>query len=170
VRTWFIPGRSPIAGCGVHRAVEVEVATGRRACAARPVATRSEVHEFWSSDLRRLFARAGLPRRLPPPFHPECPLDPVAGHGVAPRITSPRADVVYSLRAGADAPAAQIAFSAVADGDARDLFWFLDGRLLGRADSTAPFYWTAEPGRFTVRAVDGHGRSAGLPIRVEMVQ
>jgi penicillin-binding protein 1C len=168
-RTWFIPGRSPIAACGIHRAVEVEVATGLRACAARPVATRTEVHEFWSSDLRRLFARAGLPRRLPPAFHPDCPLDPVAGHGIAPRITSPRADLVYSLRAGSDAPA-QIAFSAVADGDARELYWFLDGRLLGRADSTAPFYWAAEPGLFTVRAVDGHGRSAALPIRVEVVQ
>jgi penicillin-binding protein 1C len=167
--TWFIPGRSPIAGCGVHRAVEVEVATGLRACAARPVPTRTEVHEFWSSDLRRLFARAGLPRRLPPQLHPDCPMDPVAGHGVAPRITSPRADLVYSLRAGAGGPA-QIAFSAVADGDARELYWFLDGKLLGSSDSTGPFYWAAQPGRFTVRAVDGFGRSAALPILVEVVQ
>jgi penicillin-binding protein 1C len=127
------------------------------------------VHEFWSSDLRRLFARAGLPRRLPPAFHPDCPIGPVAGPGIAPRITSPRADVVYSLRAGANAPA-QIAFSAVADGDARELYWFLDGRLLGRSDSTALFYWAAQPGRFTVRAVDAFGRAAALPIRVEVVQ
>ena len=46
----------------------------------------------------------------------------------------------------------------------------LDGKLLGRSDSTEPFYWTPEPGRFTVRAVDGHGRSDAEAIRVVVVE
>jgi penicillin-binding protein 1C len=168
VTTWFIPGRSPIARCDVHRRIEVEQVTGLRACAERPVATRSEVHEFWSSDLRRLFARAGLPRRLPPPYHPECGLEFAASRGTAPRITSPRSELIYSLRSG-DADS-QIAFSAIADGGVRQLYWFLDRKLLGHSDSAEPFYWTPEPGRFTVRAVDSHGRSDAQPIRVVVVE
>ena len=60
--------------------------------------------------------------------------------------------------------------TAVADGDARQLYWFLDSKLLGRADSTEPFYWTPAPGRFTVRAVDNHGRSDAQSIRVVVVE
>ena len=168
-QTWFVPGRSPIARCSVHRHIAIEQQTGLRACPERPVPTRDEAHEFWSSGLRRLFARAGLPRRLPPPYHPDCELRDDASGGVAPRITSPRSQLRYSLRAGGEA-SAQIAFSAVADGDVRQLYWFLDGKLLGRSDSTEPFYWTPEPGRFTVRAVDSHGRSDAQPIRVVVVE
>jgi penicillin-binding protein 1C len=70
VDTWFLPGVSPIGTCDVHRAVALDAGTGLRACRAGP-GTRSEVFEFWPSDLLRLFAAAGLPRRTPPPFQPE---------------------------------------------------------------------------------------------------
>ena len=169
VRTWFVPGRSPIARCEVHRRIAIEEATGLRACAQRRLPSRDEIHEFWNSDLRGLFARAGLPRKLPPPYHPECGIQDSSSDGVAPRITSPRSQLTYSLRSGSGDPA-QIGFTAVADGDVRQLYWFLDGKLLGRSDPTKAFYWTPEPGHFIVRAVDGRGRSDAESIRVVMVE
>src|ERR1700736_555187 len=71
VEGWFIPGISPIKTCDVHQEVLVDATTGLRV----PIddgtrQLRREVYEFWPSDLLKLFERAGLPRRAPPPFLP----------------------------------------------------------------------------------------------------
>ena len=69
VDTWYIPGKSPIKVSQLHRAVAVD-AGGRPTC--DPAATaRLEVHEFWSSDMLKLFREAGMPRRRPPAL-PDC--------------------------------------------------------------------------------------------------
>ena len=160
-RTWFIPGVSPIAACDVHREVLVDKATGKRAC--RHAGARAEVYEFWPSDLLRLFRQAGIPRRRPPDFAPECGLADRAGRGLPPRITSPLNGVTY--HASAAAPGA-IPLSAVADADARELFWFADGALVGHALAGKPLFWTPRPGRSTVRVVDDQGRGDARDIEV----
>src|SRR5437588_4171527 len=90
VEGWFIPGISPIKTCDVHQEVLVDVATGLRV----PIDDgtrqfRREVYEFWPSDLLRLFERAGVARRLPPPFLPGTESDLASRMGNPPRITSP---------------------------------------------------------------------------------
>ena len=88
--SWFIPGISPITTCDVHREVLVDAATGLRV--AQDDGTRAikhEVYEFWSSDLLELFERAGVPRKLPPPYLPDTSNEILARAGHAPRITSP---------------------------------------------------------------------------------
>jgi penicillin-binding protein 1C len=65
--------------------------------------------------------------------------------------------VTYAVRlSGGDS---SIPLIAAADGDVRELTWFIGDRLLGKALPRAPLLWTPEPGRFVVRAVDDHGRS-----------
>src|SRR6266404_3967517 len=90
VEGWFIPGISPIKTCDVHQEVLVDVATGLRV----PIddgtrQLRREVYEFWPSDLLRLFERAGVPRRSPPPFVPGTESDLASRTGNPPRIISP---------------------------------------------------------------------------------
>lgn len=165
--SWFLPGVSPIDTCDVHREVLVD-RTGRRACAAGP-GVRREVYEFWPSDLLRLFAEAGIPRRVPPPPASGCRLDDRAARGSPPRITSPQEGVTYSLRAarmGED----QIPLTAVTDADAREVFWFVDAELVGRARPGEPILWRARPGRFAVRAVDDQGRAGAARVRVAVVR
>ncbi|OFX18774.1 MAG: penicillin-binding protein 1C [Anaeromyxobacter sp. RBG_16_69_14] len=164
--TWFLPGVSPIDTCDVHREVLVDRA-GRRACGAGP-GVRGEVYEFWSSDLLRLFAEAGIPRRVPPPEAPGCRLDQRA-RGVPPKITSPQEGVTYSLRAGrvGEDP---IPLTAVTDADARELFWFVDTELVGKALRGEPLLWRARPGSFVVRAVDDQGRAGAARVSVAVVQ
>ena len=61
--SWFIPGRSPIEICDIHRSDHGRstIAAGRRTCPARMRGSvHTEVFEFWPSDLSRLFASAGL--------------------------------------------------------------------------------------------------------------
>jgi penicillin-binding protein 1C len=155
--TWFIPGRSPIETCQIHRAVALD-ASGRRTCLGGPPSVREEVFEVWPSDLAKQFAAAGLPRRVLPPSAPGC-TDAEGGRGEAPRITSPLAGVTYKLR-GKPADAATVALQAVAGGDAKEVFWFADQTFLGKAARGETLFWKPTAGgRFTVRAVDDLGRS-----------
>ena len=100
VSTWFIPGKSPIAKCDVHRRISIDRRTGLRACSDGGPGTRSEVYEFWQSDLIAIFRQAGMPRRVPPPYEAGCSREELSSRGSGPQITSPRVGVVYSLRTG----------------------------------------------------------------------
>ena len=96
--TWFIPGRSPITPCSVHRQVAIDIRSGLRACPGQIEGVRREVYEFWPSHLLALFRRIGIARRTPPPFAPSCAEREVAGLPL--RIESPQSHVVYALRDG----------------------------------------------------------------------
>jgi len=86
VDTWYIPGKSPIRVSQLHRAVAMNVETGRPQCPPySPETTRFQIFEFWTSDMLKLFREAGLPRRVPPAL-PSCASEDAAE---APRIASP---------------------------------------------------------------------------------
>ena len=163
-RSWFIPGVSPIKVSTVYRAIDIDPRTGLRSC-SRDADTERVVYEFWPSNLHTVFRRAGIAVRRPPPWSPECGLDETSATGTAPRIRSPQRSLVYHA-AAPDAVEGNVLFSAVVDGDARRMYWFVDHRLVA---STAPgedYFWMPRPGRFTVRVVDDLGRAAAEPIRV----
>ena len=48
----------------------------------------------------------------------------------------------------------RIPFTAVSDGDVRQLFWFVDNRYVGSVKAGETFFWTPISGTFTVRVVD----------------
>lgn len=164
-QTWFVPGKSPIETCQIHRAVEIDVRTGLRACSARGQ-TRTEVFEFWPSDLMRLFRQAGLPRRVPPPPGPGCDLTAASAQGSPPRITSPLRGVVYTLRPELDQHDS-IGLAATTDADAAEVFWFINDTLLGRSRSGVALTWKPRPGTYIVRAVDDQGRSDSREVAIQ---
>ena len=159
--TWFIPGKSPIATCRIHRAVAIDPRTDLRACPGSASAATFRVYEFWPSDLLKLFRAAGIARRTPPPMDSGC--NRVAGGGAAPLISSPGAGVLYSAPPGRRT---EISFSAVTDADSRILYWFIDDQLAGTSRRGEPFFWQARPGTFLVRAVDEQGRAAARQLNV----
>jgi len=176
--SWFIPGRSPIAPCEVHRTLALD-ADGRRTCPGGPPTVRTEAFEVWSSDLAKQFAAAGLPRRALPPAAPGCDGGEVTG-GAAPRIVSPLAGVTYDLRpardnnlaGGADGtagPGATLALQAVTGGDASAVFWFADRAFIGKVARGETLFWKPPgAGRYTVRAVDDLGRSDVRQVATEL--
>ncbi len=164
--TWFIPGRSPTATCEVHRAFDIDSATGRRVCDKRAHRqVHREVFEVWPTDMLKLWSAAGLPRKTPPPASPGCEAEQDVP-GTPPRITSPLSGVAYALRPGKGNDT--LAFLAETDGDAHEVFWYLGKRFAGRAASGRPWLWKMEPGTFVVRAVDDRGRSDAQTLRVEV--
>jgi len=169
VKSWFIPGKSPIRVSDVHRAVPVNRKTGRRACSADGENVEMRVFEFWPSDIVALFRRAGISRRLPPPFEPGCTIDAKATAGVAPRIQSPDATISYAVPSNRLSEAT-LPFTAVADADVKRMFWFVDNRYVGYSSNGEPFYWKPELTSATVRVVDDHGRAASGRVSVELVR
>ncbi|OGW39681.1 MAG: penicillin-binding protein 1C [Nitrospirae bacterium GWC2_56_14] len=169
VSTWFIPGKSPIAKCDVHRRISINNRTGLRACIDNGPGTRSEVYEFWQSDLIAIFQQAGIPRRMPPPYEARCNSEELSTRGSGPQITSPRVGVVYSLRAGS-LKDERLPLMAVTDADTKTIHWFVSEEYLGSSDSGKTFFWTPKTGRFVVRAVDDHGRSAVREVVTKIVE
>ncbi len=168
-QTWFIPGKSPIKVDTVYRPVVLDKRTGEVACPPYdPQETRTEVFEFWPSDLANVFAQAGLPKRVPPSAsHCRDGGGQVAGD--APQITSPLRNITYTLRRSTQRQE-RIVFSAVTDADTNTLYWFVDDIYLGSSASRGAVSWRpARSGQFRVRAIDDHGRADGRTIRVEWV-
>jgi penicillin-binding protein 1C len=164
---WFIPGRSPIQTCQVHREIEVDAQTGLQVCGSARGPVRREVHEFWSSDMLKLFAAAGMPRRPVPGAGLGCEEQQEAP-GMPPRITSPKRGVTYSMRASK--PEEAIALAADTDADAREVYWYLGRSFIGSSSMGAPLFWKPQPGSYQLRAVDDRGRADVRALRVEVVQ
>lgn len=168
--TWYWPGRSPARVSNLHRPVVIDLRTGRKACAPfDPGMTELRVFEFWPSDLARLFALAGLPRRAPPTPDPRCThttADAHARDGL--RVSSPLADVTYTLRLSH--PEESIALRAVAAAGVGKTYWFANTSFVGQSAPERDLPWRPKtPGQFQISVVDERGLSDVRQVRVELV-
>jgi penicillin-binding protein 1C len=165
--TWFIPGKSPIRLSDVHRRIWYDTRTGNEACPPYDTPfVRSEVFEFWPSDVLRLFAEAGMPRRQPP-APGSCRHEAPGGHG--PHINSPLSNTTYTLRA-ARIGNETIPLAATTDGEVRTVHWFVDDAYVGTGRPDVAVTWTpGRSGEFTVRAVDDAGRADSRALRVAVI-
>jgi penicillin-binding protein 1C len=168
-KTWYIPGVSPIRVSDLHRPVMVDRLTGKAACPPfDPATSELQVFEFWPSDLQRLFADAGLPRRTPPDALRDCQVQAVIDTREAPRITSPLTQVTYSLRLSQ--PQESITLAAHAAADARLLYWFADHTLVGQGTPQTALQWRPErSGQYRIRVSDDQGRSTSRALWVEFL-
>ena len=166
VATWYIPGVSPIRASTLHRSVRVDSRTGQLACdAAAKTAVRTEIHEYWTSDMLDLFRKAGLARRAPP-LASACDRSSLpAAEGRDPAITSPLVGVTYLLRDRGAADAVEL--NAISDSSNAALYWFVDDAFVGRSERGRTLDWTPpRTGEFVVRVVDDAGRSGRRALRV----
>lgn len=165
--TWYIPGKSPIRLSDIHRRIWFDTRTGQQACPPYDRRfVRSEVFEFWPSDMLRLFAQAGMPRRQPPAVN-ECRRATAGGH--APSINSPLRNATYTLRA-ARVGSETIPLTATTDGGVRTLHWFVDNAYVGTARPDATVSWApGRSGAFLVRAIDDQGRADSRELRVAVI-
>ncbi len=166
-KAWFIPGKSPIRVSTVHRRVAVDIRTGTRACPETPPGfVRTELFEYWSSDILQLYAQAGMPRR-------PVPADSCAGNSgqaalAPPAIVSPVYGATYQLRTSRISE--QLELSATADSGIRSLYWFADGAFVGTSRPSSPLAWNpGRTGEIALSVVDDHGGSAARTIRIAAI-
>lgn len=167
--TWFIPGKSPIRISTVHRAIALDKISGRPVCGRfDPNTMRTEVFEFWPSDLAQVFVQAGIPRKRPPSGH-DC-----GGAqdwlGSAPSITSPYRATRYTMRLS-HPDQVNLSLAATVDADVSKLYWFVGNTFIGSADPGKALAWTPDrTGQFRISVVDDRGRSDEREIEVAVVQ
>jgi penicillin-binding protein 1C len=163
VETWYLPGKSPIQVSRLHRAVSVDIDTGRPACPPfDPDRTRQEIFEFWPAGMLKSFREAGMPRRGPPRM-PACASDESRD---GPAISSPLRGVRYRLRESR--PEETIALDAAIAADVHQVFWFDGSALLGQVSGGALPWRPTSAGVHLLRVIDDHGRVAEREVKVDI--
>ncbi len=169
IRSWFIPGTSPITVSNVHRAIRIDMATGRRSCSFDPEKSRIEVFEFWPSDVLKLFRKAGIAIRRPPQWSDECSMDTQTANGIAPRITSPSSGLTYHVRPSR-IDDERISLEATTDSDVDWVYWFADDRFIAKVRRDEPYFWQPELGEHDILVVDDLGRGHSRRLSVGVAQ
>ena len=164
VKSYFIPGKSPIDTSSIYRAIPIDNKTGLRACNANPDTTHMAVYEFWDAEYLDLFKRAGINRKTPPPFMPGCDLDNISQTTTPPVITSPidGAKIVIV----SDNDWANVSFQALAEYSDTTIFWLLDDDIIGTTRPGDTLTHRVSMGNHTIRAIDemGAGRSIDFTV------
>ncbi|MEO8152590.1 MAG: penicillin-binding protein 1C [Rhizobacter sp.] len=161
--TWFIPGKSPIKVSSLHREVFIDQATGHAVCAPGP-GVRSEVFEFWGTDMLQIFAQAGLPRRIPPVARCGAARTDALVAGDGPQIVAPLRGANYVLRIGQPTPLSLRANAA----QSGPLYWFADAAFVGEAQAGKDLSWSPPAaGRYVLSVVDAQGVTDTRDVAVE---
>ncbi len=153
-RIEYLPGRSRLERCDLHR--RLRVADGQGATAFHNV-TRypSELVAWWRAEGHTL------------------PGDPVAAAtanvpaGEAPRIVSPDAATPYHLRRDAPREHQRIALVAQTGIDVGRLYWYRDGLLVASGGPGERLFLDPSPGHHRLVVTDDRGRQDALTYRVE---
>lgn len=165
--TYFIPGVSPITKCKIHRKINVDTRTGYRTDETDKPYVKTVVREYWPSDLMELFKQAGLPRMVPPDYPPD-EENKMIQNGYPPEITSPLnyTEYVFDL---AKPSRNIIVLSAIADANAKELFWFYDASFIGRTKPGEKFEWRPNPGEYDITVIDDKGRSSSRKLVIHSI-
>lgn len=162
VKTWFIPGKSPIKTSTLHKAVYFN-AKGEIICKGQPYNHR-EIYEFWPNDMAKLFQDAGMPRRQAPKL-PSC-YDNLNSDAGALEIVSPSSIGVYTLQINKPA---SIGLKAKSQSSG-NIFWFANKSFVGKAKATETLSWLpGSPGTYVIGATDDQGHTASKELRVAFV-
>lgn len=164
INSWIIPGVSPVRDSGVSRKILVDRETGKRSC--RPGGAADEVWwEFWPSDMKGIFAQAGVYKPDPPEWLPQClngrQMD---NRAKAPRILLPKRNVTYQRRRNEQG--FRLPLQAAIDAAAGSVHWYAGTKYLGSARGGEVLFWDAPPGKWEIRAVDDFGTSSRQECRI----
>ncbi|MCZ6678846.1 MAG: penicillin-binding protein 1C [Candidatus Poribacteria bacterium] len=155
---YYIPSVSANTLCSIHKQIPVDSQTGTALCSHCQIGRtyRHVVFEEWSAEIATWLKRNGFAIQPIPPHNPDCS-GVVAGHG--PIIRSPSKDSEYHIRAGVPLAYQKILLEASVSNRTKQIFWFVDGALIFRGDSTEPVFLTPVAGTHRLTCVDDEGRS-----------
>jgi penicillin-binding protein 1C len=161
----YIPGRTKLHACDMHRPMFIDKRTGQRLAgdciASAPHA--QVVAAVYPPELVAWWRAQNQPFDPLPPLSPKC-TDVAAGP--PPRIVSPSPATPYRLRRDAPAEFQEILLSAETS-DAAHLYWFEDGTLIASGDAARKMFLRPTRGVHQIVVVDDSGRSDGVRVRVE---
>jgi penicillin-binding protein 1C len=167
-RIAYLPGRSKLTACALHRRMLVDGETGELLAgdcvARRPHAFR--LLTLYPPELVAWWRSQGAPVQEVPRLAAACSGIP---EGEPPRIVSPDGATPYRLRREAPLDYQRIPLVARSSPAARRLYWYQDGTLVATTEASSPGSRFLDPVRGEHRLVvtDDLGRSDGVTYRVE---
>lgn len=168
METTFIPGVSPVADSGILRPVLIDEESGLRACKAVPGKTREIYWEFWPSDLKQIFASAGVYKPDPPEWLPGCGPETRHSRVAAPRIILPKKNIVYCRQLGDNT--FKIPLLAAADSEAGAIHWYAGNAYIGKAAPGETIFWhPGDTAGAEIMAVDERGNTSQVKCRLHLV-
>jgi len=162
--SYFIPGVTTIRMSDVSRLIPIDVKSGLRACRHQPPQTEMRRFNFWSSDVLKAFAEAGISIGRPPAFKENCSEIEAFNTGRAPQIVTPADGGRFVLQSHKLANE-KIALKAVLDADAENVYWFLNNRLVGNTKAGEVLEVMPAVGSNEIKAVDDMGRVSVVKIK-----
>ncbi len=165
----YLPDHSPEKVCELHCAAEIDDKTGYRLPPDFPGKRRShtEVYVQWPPRVGAWMEKNGsIIHRLPHLLPSWQGLIP----GKPPIIRSPSQDCQYRLREGIPPEYQKICCEASAGSDVRNLYWFIDGKLLGSAAPGEKLFYLPVVGRHQVVCQDDYGRSTDFWLVIEKAE
>lgn len=163
-----IPAKTVLPSCDLHQKIWV-TQNGHRLCPNREPSTSDveKVFEFWPSEILKVYSSMGVRLQVPPAFEKTCEANYLAESGEAPRILSPRQNVEYALSLGKP-DQWEIPLVAAAESDVQQISWFIDKSFIGQSAPSRPLLWKAQPGSYSVTALDNVGRSQSIKLNVKL--
>ncbi len=168
VRIPYLPGRTRLTACAIHRRMLVDAKTGELLAGdcvgRRPHELR--LFTLYPPELVAWWRSQGAPVRDAPRMAAGCEGIP---DGDPPRIVSPDGNTPYRLRRDSPAEFQKIALVAQVSPGVRHLYWYQDGALVATTEAaTARERFLAPvPGEHRLVVTDDLGRSDGVTYKVE---
>jgi penicillin-binding protein 1C len=155
----YIPGVSPYQKCDMHRAIAIDKETGMRLCSNCRIGRDYETKTFviWHPEIATWLERNGVIVDKLPPHYIECS---VVASGEGPVIRSPSINSEYIIREGVDLEYQKILLEASISNDSRNLFWFVDSKMIFNGSPTDKVFITPTMGNHVVMCMDDEGRAA----------
>ena len=169
-KEYFIPSVSPITVCELHRRLMVSAKTGLVLCGQAQREFKTEVFEFWPSDLLEIFKKFGVSRKAAPNFDPACAKGQAVATGLIPEILSPKKDLNYLISFSKNKISEKIPLRALSDGDVKELSWFVNREFIGKAHPDETLFYEAVPGHYDVIVVDDRGRTSSREVDVKVAR
>lgn len=167
-KAYFIPGISPVRDNGIIRPIFIDRQSGKRVCEYREGQTDKIWWEFWPSDMRHIFALAGIDKADPPALSEQCYNSLAYSGGKAPEIRLPKKRVQYQRQLSDNS--LHIPLMASAEPEVQIIHWYANAHYLGSSRPEEVLLWKPETGGdVELIAVDNEGRSQAQKLRIKTV-
>jgi len=162
----FIPNVSSSKSCNMHRAYDIDNASGYRLCSRCRTghAYGSVVYEIYPPQAAEWMAANGYAVKSVPRHNPACQ---AVQSGAAPQINSPQDGLEYLIRHVQPLDHQKIKLSASPASEGGLLYWFVDGVLTGQVEAGRDLYWLPSQGRHVIVCADEEGRRSQVEINIK---
>lgn len=159
----FIPGISGYRKCQHLRQVFVNTSGNISYCTycLPPDGFEKRAYPNLAPELIAHYEQQNIPYQKIPPHNPACER---VFHGGAPLITSLNDGSEYFVRAEEKQ---QLQLACQAENDVREVFWYVNDKLLKKAGPTEALFFTPVPGRIKLSCSDDKGRNSDIWITVK---